>query len=486
MAAQIQVAGNVQRTKQEATDSFVVGRTSLGVELRAGLLRLTRYSAVIEIYNPALVLRTSEVLDNFRIVFQDRTVYSGQATVRNIMEAGLMAVCEIKLRENSWTDVELSSGISQNGHLGTQFNQFMEEWQKLYRVLPDFKLVVADMQSFLSDLRLWLEQVELNVRSQPDGSREEFERHVLNGLREPVLSSLGSLFERFEEVAARIEPDLQAAHSLYAKRQLHPLVLCAPFMYRTFQKPLGYAGDYEVVNMMVRDSFQGGSVFAKILNTFFLNTPPVVAHRNRIELLFKLLVQEGGLASQRGKVLRVLNLGCGPAHEVQRLFRESHLADCMQFTFVDFNAETLAYVQGALEDAKRQYQRRTPINFIRKSVHQILKEAGREIQGARGQPYDYIYCAGLFDYLSNPVCQKLTGIFYNMLAPGGAVVITNVDPGNPSRGWMEHVVDWHLFYRTSRELTSIVPKEASPDDVRVLAESSGVNTFVRIEKPANA
>ena len=49
------------------------------------------------------------------------------------------------------------------------------------------------------------------------------------------------------------ETDLHGPHEAYLRRHLHPLLLCSPFAYRTYQKPLGYAGDYEMVNMIVRD-----------------------------------------------------------------------------------------------------------------------------------------------------------------------------------------------------------------------------------------
>lgn len=34
-------------------------------------------------------------------------------------------------------------------------------------------------------------------------------------------------------------------------------MLCSPFAYRAYHKPLGYAGDYEMVNMIARDPYEG-------------------------------------------------------------------------------------------------------------------------------------------------------------------------------------------------------------------------------------
>ena len=78
------------------------------------------------------------------------------------------------------------------------------------------------------------------------------------------------MFERFETVAARIEPELQPAHRAFGQRQLHPHLLCAPFIHRTYTKPLGYAGDYEMMNMIVRNGLEGNSLYAKLTNAYLL------------------------------------------------------------------------------------------------------------------------------------------------------------------------------------------------------------------------
>src|SRR5207249_2678225 len=253
----------------------------------------------------------------------------------------------------------------------------MRNTQASFKILPEFKLVVADMQILLQDLRRWLEQVELGVLSQPSGSRQQFEQDIIQDLQKPISPMLGMAFERFEERCRNIEPDLQPAHRTYVKRQLHPIVLCAPFMYRTFQKPLGYAGDYEMVNMMVRDPREGASVFAKVLNTFFLDTPPVVAHRNRIEELKAVLVQEVARMARSGRSAKIFNLGCGPAKEIQDFIAESELSGRAQLTLLDFNDETLAYTQRVLNDIIQRHCRSTTVHLVKRSVVQLLKEAAK-------------------------------------------------------------------------------------------------------------
>jgi extracellular factor (EF) 3-hydroxypalmitic acid methyl ester biosynthesis protein len=273
-----------------------------------------------------------------------------------------------------------------------------------------------------------------------------------------------------------------SAHQAYMKQHLHPLVLCSPFAYRTFAKPLGYAGDYEMVNMMMRNPFEGSTIFAKVVNLWFLEQPPAKAHRNRVAYLQRVLVEEAARLSRAGRPARVLNLACGPAMEVQRFIAESPLADHVRLDLLDFNEETLTHTRKALEEAKRRYHRSTPLQYTNKPVHQLIKQSAKIVERTAEQQYDLIYCAGLFDYLTDGVCQRLMTLLYTWLAPGGLLLVTNVDPSNPLRFGMEHLLDWHLIYRDGAQLRSLRPSQVASDDVEVKSEITGVNLFLEVRK----
>ena len=97
---------------------------------------------------------------------------------RRLVNAGTVLVCEAKLDESGFMLASFSPGIDY-ASLHEGFEGFMRHWQRLYKVLPEFKVVVADMQTFLADLRLWLEQVELEIRSAPAGDRLEMEQRAV-------------------------------------------------------------------------------------------------------------------------------------------------------------------------------------------------------------------------------------------------------------------------------------------------------------------
>lgn len=475
--------------EQRIKESLVVFKTSQGVEVRANLARTTRFVVVFEIPGLDSGLRVSEVLGDFQIQMYDRTVYEGRAVLRSHLNTGTAVVCEAALSESGWRDVVFDPATLRNGLLLGQFQEFLGEWQKQFRVRSDFKAVMADFQTFLTDLRLWLERVELGVRAARPSEQQELERVVAASLSPQVIKAIDAFIERFEAIAARLEPDEVPVHQNYLRRQLHPLVLCSPFAHRTYHKPLGYAGDYEMVDMMLRPPHEGGGVFAKIINIWLWGQSPAEAHRNRVSYLCQKLTEEAASHAAHGRRARMLSIGCGPAAEVQRFLIEQPISNRTALTLLDFNEETLRHTQSTLENLCRRHSRTASLEFVKKSVHHMLKDSGRPRLRTGGEQFEYIYCAGLFDYLSDQVCKRLMNLFYELLVPGGLLLASNVsDAMNSSRPFrysMEYLLDWNLIYRDGVSVGALAPEQAPEENVRVFAEEIGVNVFVEARKPQN-
>jgi extracellular factor (EF) 3-hydroxypalmitic acid methyl ester biosynthesis protein len=469
--------------RAEAIEGVIACRNSQGLELRATLVHFTRYTAVFEVYTASVILRTSEVLTDFKITLDGRLSYSGKAVVSNLINAGAVLLCEANLEEG-W--IQLTSGLSGGAsELGNEFQAFLTRWQSSYKVVPEFKLVVADMQSLLADLHLWLDQVELTIRASPNGERIEMLRQAAQVVATPALKAIESLGDRFEEVAGGLAPDMRPPHIHFTRRHLHSTLLSSPFAYRTFYKPLGYAGDYEMVNMIQRDPFEGSSLFARVVNAWFLQQLPAEAHRNRLKILKQKLIEETVRVSPLGRPARIFNLGCGPAAEIKDFLADSELCNHSHFTLLDFNEETIQSTGALLRETSNRFGRQTVIQLQKKSVQQLLRDAVRAPGPSSGGKADYVYCAGLFDYLPDRICKQLMTALYELLAPGGLLLATNVDGTRPFRNKLEFILDWNLIYRTGPQLAKLKPDAAPADACKVTSDVSGVNVVLEIRKPAH-
>ena len=457
----------------------VACKNSQGQQIAANVLRLRRYSATFEVYNPFSLLQLSEVLHGFQIRLNDRIIYSGDAIVSNLINTGILLICEVTLND-PWLDIDFLSDREGSLSLGDQFSTFLGDWESANKVDPKFKLITADLQSLLVGIQRWMEHADLGLRTSTAEELQQLEIETLCRLNEPLSQQFNEAISVFEAEARNIPTEEQSAHKFYVRRQIHPLFLCSPFAYRTFYKPLGYAGDYEMVNMMLRSPYEGASLFAKTINCALLQTAPAEAHRNRIQYLKNILAdtaEKGG-----GRRVRILNLGCGPAHEIQAFIKDSPLSSQCEFTLLDFNDETLRFTGEILDDLKKSYGRDIQILPLKRSVHQLLKQANTGDTELAWDSFDLVYCAGLFDYLSQRVCRRLTDIFSKMTRPGGRVIVTNVSDKNPCIGWMEYLLEWHLVYRNKEEMMNLIPSTSNPEESRIVADETGVNLFLEIEK----
>ncbi len=454
--------------------SFV---NSEGFEVHGIPLHLDRHEVSFELVSTDGVLRTSEVLNEFRVSLGDRPAYVGNATVTAVTLAGTRTVCSASLNE-PW--VEWDAVRQEAGNAPAEFDGFLEYWQKNCHVQAGFKVAVADLQTLLADLEMWLSRIELGFGAKPGMDVGQYRREWARKLGERTTSTLNSLFEKLENAAAAAGPEWRPAHRAFARRQLHPFLLSAPFLHRTFRKPLGYAGDYEMVNMISRDPLEGTTLFAQLINLWFLAQPPAEAHRNRLTYLEKKIASTVVAAINNRRTARILSLGCGPAVEVQEFLRGCSYADRVEFTLLDFNQETIERTRTRLAEIKRQHQRQTPIDFVKKSVMAILREGNARSFRSH---YDLVYCAGLFDYLTDPVCRRLSTQLYDWVRPGGTYISTNVHTSNPWPLVMDFLMDWHLIYRTTAQLTATRPEQVTAEDCALNADTTGVNIYLEAKKP---
>lgn len=463
---------------QRPFDPVVTFRNSQGETARGTLTSLQRRSLVMEVYNPYSIVQVSEVLSELSIRSGERSIYKGKAVVVSLLNTGLMAVVSLTLIDE-WNDLGAIDHSSRS--VSEAVGRFVEEWESRPRISEAYQVVVNDLRAYFAEVTRWLDQADITA-GLPRDVRGRVRDDVFYEIATPLLMKGREYLLRFEAEAAKVPPELEVAHRAFAQAAIHPLVLRAPFVYRTFAKPLGYAGDYQMVNQILGDPRDGPSTYFEMVNFMFLQAGVAQAHRNRVDILVERLQTLASRAMERGRPLRVLNVGCGPAGELQRLLATQSQLLHVDVTLMDFSDETLLYTsQRLLEIARENNREPLRMHLRHESVHQLLKRSSREQTVPVEEQFDYIYCAGLFDYLADKACARLIAYFERHLLPGGTVLVTNVHQNNPERYWMEHFMEWYLIYRDEPSMERLFP--SSLPDVRTYTDATGVNLFAEAVKP---
>jgi SAM-dependent methyltransferase len=225
--------------------------------------------------------------------------------------------------------------------------------------------------------------------------------------------------------------------------RIHPI--CAamqldPFTRRSVTKPRGYAGDAVMMDMIYRrdsDELNENELGQFIFRYTTGSGQEARAVRYRRSLIAKMIDE---LAEQTDRP-RILSIASGH-------LREAELSNALREGALD---EWLALDQDpeSLRECARSY-RDEPVRVMNASVRHIL--AGKLDIGQ----FDLIYSAGLFDYLSKPVAEKLIGRMFNLLKPNGMLLIANFLDGLENAAYMEAFMDWNLIYRTEEDMTDLL------------------------------
>jgi len=254
-------------------------------------------------------------------------------------------------------------------------------------------------------------------------------------------------------------------------------LLSSPFIKHACEKPYGYAGDFEMVLKILDKEIEGETPLAKLLNMFIWNMDVTRAHRNRIDYLVDKI---SNAVAQKSR-MKILSLGSGPAREIKYFIERGLSINPCSFTLVDFDARALSYSQEALLSAISLNNLDIVCEFINKSVRQIVKTKSCDL---KFEKYDLIYCAGLFDYLSDSFCERLLDIMYSQLNPGGMIIASNVTNSNYYRYVMEFMGEWYLTHRSGNDMLMLAKKLEKKGDTSLAVDldATGANVLLNVEK----
>lgn len=249
-------------------DPVVSFRNSQGEQVRGTIINLQRNSLVMEIYNPYSIVQVSEVLSDLSVKMGVEHAYSGKAVVISMVNTGLTAIVSVTLIAE-WR--ELSGGALEARTVGEEARRFVQDWTGRFQIRRDYQIAVNQIRAFLSDMSRWVEQADLGETMPKEGNslREDF----FFELASPLMEKTKLYFDEFEGEARLVDEELAPAHRAFAQAALHPLLLRSPFVFRTFTKPLGYAGDYQMVNQMLDDPRQGRARISRSSTLLFCRRP---------------------------------------------------------------------------------------------------------------------------------------------------------------------------------------------------------------------
>lgn len=318
---------------------------------------------------------------------------------------------------------------------------------------PDYRRHCADVLHMIRGYRATLRQFESTSRHEgetPDPDRLEKLYSLCEARILPEWASLRRAGNRLTRPLVK-DAEALAATKLFTERVLTPDFLVGPIWNRSYRKPFGYPGDFEVMNYAYEARPRGATLYERLVHRLGLDSIACVTTR---------MLHVRGLIADRvashpadRAPCRVMSLGCGPAREVQDYLQAPALPCPVVFTLVDQDERALTQAYESSYPRILHHGNGSQLHCLQTSFVELLR-ADRTF--AALPPQDLIYSVGLFDYLSQARCGALAASLYAMLAPGGSLVIANVADVEDSGFWAsEFICDWTMVFRSREDMTEL-------------------------------
>lgn len=346
--------------------------------------------------------------------------------------------------------------------------------------------ITQSFKDFTADLTYDL-SVYKNLFNRLDSQYQEEPEMIQKGIQRALIKTEGSKFKRFlDEKLAQLEllikdfnTEEHQHHGFYFRKQLWNFLLCSPIMARSNLKPRGYSGDSETMRMIYLNDYQGDSTFSKLLHKHVVEHTAAQSVRNRITLIVQLVgdLQKKAHEDSLDK-LKILSVGSGPAFELREILKYPH--DCSKFYFflLDQDLKALSEAASLIQKIENKLQAKIDVDLLKGSVRTML--FSRSLKKKWGQ-FHFIYSMGLFDYLSAKVAKAVMTKLYQMLKPGGEMVIGNFHTSNSSRYYMEYWCDWVLNLRTEEEFIALSADIPSANR-SIIFDDSNSQMFLHLKK----
>jgi len=272
-------------------------------------------------------------------------------------------------------------------------------------------------------------------------------------------------FSRIDKIASLIEkqPDPESAKEDFFN--LCHAIDESPLHQRTRKKPLGYAGDFLLIDWIYTQKISGNGA-GRFYDEMFHRYEASIAVRNRKDFFISKCREFA--ESNRNKV-DVLDIGCGSCRDIIEAHNICDNGTRFYYHCVDHEKEAIHYARNLLKGTGVE--------------ERVFLDCRNAFHFRSDKMYDLIWSAGIFDYLDNRSAAVLIKRLWRNLKSDGQMIFGNFSPKNPTRKGMELIGKWYLIHRSAHDLIMLCENASIPyRSIRVESEPLGVNYFCILEK----
>lgn len=337
-------------------------------------------------------------------------------------------------------------------YYGLKFSNIEENYNNLLKeTLIKYLFLDERLVALTKDTEFYLHGVmsrfdKFDKMNSSEAARMDF----IKKNKKDIFNELDKYFGEAWDIVKDFDRHRYLVHQIYYLQKLKNLFLRGEVNRHVYEKPLGYAGDYIMMNYIFDyegdKKYLGASSFEKLINHYTCNISICFSNIKRKDF-FKNKILE---LLNKKESSKVLSVGSGSARELVELLIENKISHHLTFQCLDLEKNALDYVKTEIDKIDLKKKSLLNISYIYRDVVAIIRdEELKEIL----KNCDLIYASGLFDYLKSKMASRLTREFYQLLSEDGEMVICNADLNNCiHRAYYEFLGRWTLVYRTKEEM----------------------------------
>lgn len=433
----------------------------------------------------SLLEKIGDIIPDLRFYSNNQLVHCSASTIIHIQDEdaeGKVVSCIGCSYIDRFMDIYSIVKADKLSKLQADFQDFIQSIAIEENLDNEFVNLTAHLHYVLEEFEARLAGELEKIRKEDESLHDVLIKTLRDLAYEALNDELSRYYAQFTAITWRFTDSKQFfIHREFFQKRLRSHLAKSALCRRSLTKPLGYAGDYEMMNIIYRNSFEGEDLFSQIMNKVDCEGSASRAVRNRRYFLFS-KIRDLIRDAEGNRDIKIMSIACGPAlefHDVLRSFEGSIVNTGIEFIAIDQDLLALEDARKRVESAAKD-QPRIRTHFEQDNIKRMIVDSGtfRELYADA----DFIYSAGLFDYLSNRAAGRLIEKLYCFLKPGGTLVIGNFGMHNPQRFIMEFGAEWFLIYRSEEDMQSLAAGLPGNPELSVEKEPEGVNLFLIITK----
>ncbi len=422
------------------------------------------------------VLEPGSRLEDLGLSLGDRTFWSGAATVVHATPGRIGARFD-----TGTVDVDQL-------RLEATLEGRMAAWREQREQLPaSWRAAVSDLRQLLEDARFEVEEFERAEHDDPL-RRAAHEEELFERIRASWGGVYYGAITELHEQSRVLDEEQRMLGRSYATAALMPLLMACPLHRRAYEKPLGYAGDFRMIELYFAREKVGDTLFGRLLHSVAQNYTLGRTVLGREVVMRQAVADVMRIATDTPA--RILSLAAGPALELARLFEGTpEVNRPVELVLLDQDGQAHESAHRRLTRLLLERHKGTlpvTVQGLHFSVRQLLKPQNPEdhqVLDSTLAGLDLVYTAGLYDYLPDPMVLRLTQLAYSKQRSGGRLLLGNLVEAPDTTWMMDYVLDWQLRYRTDEIMLRFAADlSPAPASVGITRDATGHCIFLDVRR----